>query len=151
MMAKHAREATRGDIALRDLLPRNMHPKARLRVFLAVIGTLLLMIGCIYLLTTVQITPDPDLATAAGINAATRNLLALGYVIGTAAVIVIIWYVMVKDCPLSPAAKANYDETHDKGMRGVVLAASIATAVANKGTGSSINAVAQAADNYFKE
>lgn len=151
MMAKHAKEATRGDITLRDLRPSNMHPKARMRVFMALVGTLLLVIGCIYMLTTVQITPDPDLATAAGINAATRNLLALGYIIGTAAVIVILWYCMIKDCPLSPAAKANYDETHDKGMRGVVLAASIATAVANKGTGSSINAVAQAADNYFKE
>lgn len=150
-MAKHAREATRGDIALRDLLPSRMHPKARMRVFMAVIGTLLLFIGCIYMLTTVQITPDPDLATAAGINAATRNLLAMGYVIGTAAVVVILWYCMIKDCPLSPAAKANYDDTHDKGMRGVVLAASIATAVANKGQGNSIEVVAQAADNYFKE
>lgn len=56
---------------------------------------------------------------------------------------------MIKDCPISPAAKANYEMSHDKSMRGVRLVAAVASAVANKGTGDSIESVANAVDEYF--
>ena len=58
---------------------------------------------------------------------------------------------MIKDCPISPAAKANYDASHDKSMKGVKVIAALAAAVANKGTGNSIDSVATAIDNYFDE
>ena len=56
---------------------------------------------------------------------------------------------MIKDCPISPAAKANYEVSHDKSMKGVKIVAAVASAVANKGTGNSIESVATAVDEYF--
>ena len=56
---------------------------------------------------------------------------------------------MIKDCPISPAAKANYEISHDKSMKGVKIVAAVASAVANKGTGNSIESVANAVDEYF--
>ena len=56
---------------------------------------------------------------------------------------------MIKDCPISPAAKANYNHSHDKSMKGVKVVAALASAVANKGTGTSIDSVATAIDEYF--
>ena len=56
---------------------------------------------------------------------------------------------MIKDCPISPAAKINYEMSHDKSMRGVRLVAAVVSAVANKGTGDSIESVANAVDEYF--
>ena len=58
---------------------------------------------------------------------------------------------MIKDCPISPAAKANYDASHDKSMRGVKIIAAMATAIAIKGGGNSIDSVAAAIDGYFND
>ena len=56
---------------------------------------------------------------------------------------------MIKDCPISPAAKANYEVTHDKSIKGVKIVTAIVSAVANKGDSESIESVADAIDNYF--
>lgn len=58
---------------------------------------------------------------------------------------------MIKDCPISPAAKLNYNMSHDKTSKGVRVVATIAAAIANKGTGDSIESVATAIDTYFNE
>jgi hypothetical protein len=58
---------------------------------------------------------------------------------------------MIKDCPISPAAKINYEASHDKSRKGVRIVAALASAVANKGTGNSIESVADAVDDYFSE
>lgn len=58
---------------------------------------------------------------------------------------------MIKDCPISPAAKLNYNASHDKSSRGVKVVATIAAAIANKGTGDTIESVATAIDDYFSE
>ena len=56
---------------------------------------------------------------------------------------------MIKDCPISPAAKANYEASHDKSIKGVKVVAALAFAIANKGTGDSIESIATAVDDYF--
>ena len=58
---------------------------------------------------------------------------------------------MIKDCPISPAAKLNYDESHDKTIKGVKVITAMAAAIANKGSGNSVESVATAVDDYFKE
>jgi len=58
---------------------------------------------------------------------------------------------MIKDCPVSPAAKLNYDASHDKSIKGVKVIAAMAAAIANKGGGNSIESVATAIDGYFNE
>ena len=56
---------------------------------------------------------------------------------------------MIKDCPISPAAKTNYEASHDKSIKGVKVVAALASAIANKGTGDSIESIATAVDDYF--
>ena len=58
---------------------------------------------------------------------------------------------MIKDCPISPAAKWNYQNSHDKSIEGVKLITAVVNAVANKGSGNSIDSVATALDNYLEE
>ena len=92
---------------------------------------------------------NPDTSTSIGLSNFFSNMVFFGYIIGSIFVILILWYVMIKDCPISPAAKANYDTSHDKSMKGVKIVAALASAVANKGTGNSIESVATAVDDYF--
>ena len=54
---------------------------------------------------------------------------------------------MIKDCPISPAAKWNYESSHDKSLKGVKVITAIASAIASKGTANSIDNVAL--DDYF--
>lgn len=58
---------------------------------------------------------------------------------------------MIKDCPISPAAKINYKASHDKSIKGVRVVTAMATAIANKGDSDSIDSVATAIDDYFSE
>lgn len=146
---KHAIDRSRGTIKLSDFRPSNLHPKAKLRISMALLGTFLLIFGCIYMLSTTTITLNPDPTTSAGISAIFRNCVAGGYVIGTILTIFILWHLMIKDCPISPAGKANYEATHDKSLKGVKIIAAMSTAIATKGSGSSIENVAKALDDYF--
>lgn len=147
---KHAlQENERGVIQLSDFRPSNLHPKAKARILMAMAGTLLVIFGCFYMLSISTFYFDPDLTTSEGLSNFFSNLVFFGYVVGSIFVILILWYVMIKDCPISPAAKINYDISHDKSMKGVRLVAAVASAVANKGTGDSIESVANAVDEYF--
>ena len=144
-------ERDEGRIKLSDFRPKNLHPKAKFRICMALLGTFLLIFGCICMLSTATITFGWDFSTTAGFSASMRNLIAIGYVIGTIIVILILWYVMIKDCPISPNAKKNYDAAHDKTEAGVKVITAIAAAVVNKGGGNSLENVADAVDNYFEE
>lgn len=116
---------------------------------MAFIGTFLLIFGCVYMLSTTTIVLHPDLNTSVGLMELFRNLVAAGYVLGTAIVIWILWHLMIKDCPISPAAKWNYESSHDKSLKGVKVVTAIASAIASKGTANSIDNVATALDDYF--
>lgn len=84
---KHAKDRMRGTIKLSDFRPSNLHPKAKLRISMAFIGTFLLIFGCVYMLSTTTIVLHPDLNTSIGLMELFRNLVAAGYVLGTAIVI----------------------------------------------------------------
>lgn len=149
--AKHTHDAMRGKIKLSDFKPSNLHPKAKFRISMALIGTFLLIFGCIFMLSTATIAFNPDVSTPAGLSAFFKDLVAIGYVVGTIFVIILLWCLMIKDCPISPAAKWNYQNSHDKSIEGVKLITAVANAVANKGSGNSIDSVATALDNYLEE
>lgn len=146
---KHAIQDTRGTIKLSDFRPKNLHPKAKARILMALFGTFLVTFGCIYMLSTSMFYFNPNLSTPNGLSEFFKDMVSIFYIIGTILVICILWYVMIKDCPISPAAKANYEISHDKSIRGVKIVAAVASAVANKGTGNSIESVANAVDEYF--
>lgn len=149
---KHAiNEETRGTIKLSDFRPSKLHPKAKTRILMALLGTFLIIFGCIYMLSTAIFYFNPDITTPEGLSYFFKDLVSLCYIIGSILVIVILWYIMIKDCPISPAAKLNYNESHDKSIKGVKVVAAVATALANKGGGNSIESVATAVDDYFKE
>lgn len=149
---KHVKEDyQRGTIKLSDFRPKNLHPKAKMRIALAILGTFLVIFGCIYMLSTSVFYFNPDLSTPNGLSEFFKDAVCVLYIVGTVLVIGILWHVMIKDCPISPAAKANYEASHDKSMKGVKVVAALAAAVANKGTGNSIDSVATAVDNYFSE
>ena len=87
---KHAHDAMRGKIKLSDFKPSNLHPKAKFRISMALIGTFLLIFGCIFMLSTATIVFTPDLSTPAGLSAFFKDLVAIGYVIGTVFVIILL-------------------------------------------------------------
>ncbi len=146
---KHAKDSIRGIIKISDFKPKNLHPKAKARILIALAGTLLVIFGCFYMLSMSTFYFDPDISTSAGLSNFFSNMVFFGYIVGSIFVILILWYVMIKDCPISPAAKINYDVSHDKSIKGVKIVAAVASAVANKGTGNSIESVANAVDDYF--
>lgn len=149
MEEKEPKHNIRGTIRISDFRPKNLHPKAKARVLIALAGTLLVIFGCFYMLSMSTFYFDPDINTSAGLSNFFSDMVFFGYIVGSIFVILILWYVMIKDCPISPAAKANYDASHDKSMKGVKIVAAVASAVANKGTGNSIESVASAVDEYF--
>lgn len=140
---------TRGTIRLSDFRPKNLHPKAKARVLMSIAGTLLVIFGCFYMLSLSTFYFEVDTTTSEGLSNFFSNMVFYGYIIGSLFVILILWYVMIKDCPISPAAKANYEVTHDKSIKGVKIVTAIVSAVANKGDSDSIESVADAIDNYF--
>lgn len=147
---KHAiKDNQRGTIKLSDFRPKNLHPKAKARVLMAIAGTLLVIFGCFYMLSMSTFYFETDTTTSEGLSNFFSNMVFFGYIIGSIFVILVLWYVMIKDCPISPAAKINYEASHDKSMKGVRVVAALASAVANKGTGDSIESVATAVDDYF--
>lgn len=148
---KHAIQDVRGTIKISDFRPKNLHPKAKSRILMALLGTFLIIFGCIYMLSTSTFYFSPNLSTPNGLSEFFKDMVSILYIIGTILVIGILWHVMIKDCPISPAAKANYDASHDKSIKGVKVVAAIAAAVANKGGGNSIDSVATAIDGYFNE
>ena len=149
---KHAQqEQTRGKIKLSDFRPSNLHPKAKARILMALAGTFLIIFGCIYMLSMSTFYFNPDLSTSMGLSEFFKNMVNIMYVVGSIIVIIILWHVMIKDCPISPAAKANYNASHDKSMKGVKIIAAVATAIANKGGGNSIDSVATTINDYFNE
>lgn len=146
-------DSTRGTLRPKDLLPRNLHPKAKLRVGMAIIGTLLVVLSCLYLLTLTTITPIEtiNMNTTLGISLMLKNCLAIGYVVISIFIILILWYLMFHDCPLTPAAKLNYDAAHDKTLKGCKVVSSLIGAVTSKGSASSLDSVATALNNYLEE
>ena len=148
---KHAKDSLRGTIKLSDFRLKNLHPKAKGRIFLALIGTFLIIFGCIYMLSTATFYFNPNLTTPMGLSEFFKDMVSVLYIVGSILVIAILWHVMIKDCPISPAAKANYQASHDKSMKGVKVVAALAAAIANKGGGNSIDSVANAVDGYFSE
>ena len=148
-----AGDSVRGVLKPEDFLPKNLHPKAKLRVGMAIIGTLLTILSCIYMLTLTTITPPAmiDMNTTYGISAMLKNCLAIGYVVVSIFIVLILWYLMFHDCPLTPAAKVNYDITHDKTLKGCKVISSLVGAVTSRGSASSIDNVATALNNYLEE
>ena len=146
---KHAKDSIRGTIKISDFRPRNLHPKAKARILMSIAGTLLIIFGCFYMLSMSTFYFETDMTTSMGLSNFFSNMVFFGYIIGSIFVILILWYVMIKDCPISPAAKINYDASHDKSMKGVKIVAAVASAIANKGSGDSIEYVANTVDEYF--
>lgn len=148
---KHVIKDERGQIKFSDFYPSNLHPKAKARILMALVGTFLIIFGCIYMLSTSTFYFNPDLSTPTGLAEFFKNMVNFMYIVGSIIVIMILWHIMIKDCPISPAAKINYNASHDKSMKGVKVIAAMATAIANKGGGNSIDSVATAIDGYFSE
>ena len=146
---KHAKDSVRGTIKISDFRPKNLHPKAKARILMSIAGTLLIIFGCFYMLSMSTFYFETDMTTSMGLSNFFSNMVFFGYIIGSIFVILILWYVMIKDCPISPAAKINYDASHDKSMKGVKIVAAVASAIANKGSGDSIEYVANTVDEYF--
>lgn len=146
---KHAKDSIRGTIKISDFRPKNLHPKAKARILMSIAGTLLIIFGCFYMLSMSTFYFETDMTTSMGLSNFFSNMVFFGYIIGSIFVILILWYVMIKDCPISPAAKINYDASHDKSMKGVKIVAAVASAIANKGSGDSIEYVANTVDEYF--
>lgn len=146
---KHAKDSTRGTIKISDFRPKNLHPKAKARILIAIAGTLLIIFGCFYMLSMSTFYFETDMTTSMGLSNFFSNMVFFGYIIGSIFVILILWYVMIKDCPISPAAKINYNASHDKSMKGVKIVAAVASAIANKGSGDSIEYMANTVDEYF--
>ena len=146
---KHAKDSVRGTIKISDFRPKNLHPKAKARILMSIAGTLLIIFGCFYMLSMSTFYFETDMTTSMGLSNFFSNMVFFGYIVGSIFVILILWYVMIKDCPISPAAKINYDASHDKSMKGVKIVAAVASAIANKGSGDSIEYVANTVDEYF--
>lgn len=142
-------ENIRGTIKISDFRPKNLHPKAKMRVLLSILGTFLIIFGCFYMLSMTPFYFELNLDTSIGLSNFFSDAVFFSYIIGSILVIFILWYVMIKDCPISPAAKANYEASHDKSIKGVKVVAALAFAIANKGTGDSIESIATAVDDYF--
>lgn len=83
-------EEARGTIRLSDFSPSNMHPKAKARMLMGIMGTFLIIFGCIYMLSMSVFYFDPDLSTPEGLNQFFTNLVAFGYIIGSILVIMIL-------------------------------------------------------------
>ena len=146
---KHLKDSNRGTIKMSDFRPKNLHPKAKARILMAIAGTLLIIFGCFYMLSMSTFYFETDMTTSMGLSNFFSNMVFFGYIIGSIFVILILWYVMIKDCPISPAAKINYNASHDKSMKGVKIVAAVASAIANKGSGDSIEYMANTVDEYF--
>ena len=88
---KHAiNEKTRGTIKLSDFRPSQLHPKAKTRILIALLGTFLIVFGCIYMLSTTIFYFNPDITTPEGLSYFFKDLVSLCYVIGSILVIVIL-------------------------------------------------------------
>lgn len=87
---KFTDEITRGTIKFSDLRPANLHPKAKARMLMGLMGTFLVIFGCIYMLSMSVFYFNPDLSTPEGLNQLFTNLVAFGYVIGSILVIIIL-------------------------------------------------------------
>ena len=88
---KHASsEQVRGTIKLSDLRPSKLHPKAKMRMLLALLGTFLIVFGCIYMLSTSVFYFNPNIETPEGLVYFLKDLVNLGYVVGSILVIIIL-------------------------------------------------------------
>jgi len=88
---KHIKdESTRGIIKFSDFRPKNLHPKAKVRILLALIGTFLIIFGCIYMLSTSTFYFHPDLSTPTGLSEFFKDLVNLMYVVGSILIIIIL-------------------------------------------------------------
>lgn len=149
---KHIKkDSVRGIIKLSDFRPKNLHPKAKARILMSIAGTLLIIFGCFYMLSINTFYFDWDLETSEGLSSFFSNMVFFGYIVGSIFITLILWYVMIKDCPISPAAKINYDASHDKSTKGVKIVAALASAIANKGGGENIDYLADTINDYFDD
>lgn len=87
---EHAKIDTRGNIELSDFYPSNLHPKAKSRILIALVGTFLIIFGCIYMLSISTFYLDPDLSTSEGVSEFFKNLVNIMYIIGSIIVIIIL-------------------------------------------------------------
>jgi hypothetical protein len=88
---KHAaRDSIRGTIKLSDFRPANLHPKAKARVLMALMGTLLVIFGCFYMLSMTTFYFNPDITTSMGLSNFFSDMVFFGYIIGSIFVILIL-------------------------------------------------------------
>ena len=87
---KKDNELIRGTIKPSDFRPANLHPKAKARMLMALMGTFLIIFGCIYMLSISTFYFNPDTSTPEGLSQFLTNLVALGYIIGSILVIMIL-------------------------------------------------------------
>ena len=88
-MAEHAINE-RGTIKLSDFRPKNLHPKAKARVLMSIAGTLLIIIGCFYILSITPFYFETDFETSEGLANFFSNMVFFGYIIGSFFVILIL-------------------------------------------------------------
>jgi succinate dehydrogenase/fumarate reductase cytochrome b subunit len=87
---KHAiQNDQRGTIKLSDFRPKNLHPKAKARVLMAIAGTLLIVFGCFYMLSMSTFYFETDMTTSEGLSNFFSNMVFFGYIIGSIFVILI--------------------------------------------------------------
>lgn len=85
---KHVKEDyQRGTIKFSDFRPKNLHPKAKARILMAIIGTFLVIFGCIYMLSTSMFYFNPDLSTPNGLSEFFKDMVCILYIVGTVLVI----------------------------------------------------------------
>ena len=88
---KHAiQNDQRGTIKLSDFRPKNLHPKAKVRVLMAIAGTLLIVFGCFYMLSMSTFYFETDMTTSEGLSNFFSNMVFFGYIIGSIFVILIL-------------------------------------------------------------
>lgn len=152
-MAQHEQEEQyREKMKFSDLKWNNLHPKAKRSIVTFFAGIFLLTMAMLRLLTYTTITLGAiDLSKPMGVNAALNDAQAILIIIGWVVMAIILWNLMFKDTPLTPAGKIKYDATHpeDKTPQYLKVLDAVGTGWANKGSGnafSNIYAAAEAAD-----
>ena len=83
-------ENIRGTIKISDFRPKNLHPKAKMRVLLSILGTFLIIFGCFYMLSMTPFYFELNLDTSMGLSNFFSDAVFFSYIIGSILVIFIL-------------------------------------------------------------
>lgn len=147
-MAKHARKENRGKLRLSDLRFRNLHPVAKRNLFLYVVIVFFVVFMEFRLLSTM---PWYHIGATVSLQQFSANAQVIMTIAGGVAVIAIGFYLMFKDTPITPNAKANWALSHaDKSKQACKIIDVIGNAISAKGGGGIATQLQEAVDGYIK-